>query len=63
LSPESILGTLGYVIVGTFLIALGVSVAVSKFGRIEKQFGPGQPAPIHQHTHDGGLSHWRKHFH
>jgi nickel/cobalt transporter (NiCoT) family protein len=56
-------GILGYMIVGTFLIAWGVSAAVWKFGRIEERYGHIHPVHIHEHTHDGGLIHSHKHFH
>jgi high-affinity nickel-transport protein len=56
-------GILGYVIVGTFLIAWGVSAAIWKFGRIEERYGHIHPVHIHAHSHDGGLIHSHKHFH
>jgi high-affinity nickel-transport protein len=56
-------GVLGYVIVGTFLAAWGVSVAVWKLWRIEERYGHIHPFHTHEHVHDGGLSHSHKHFH
>jgi high-affinity nickel-transport protein len=56
-------GILGYVIVATFLIAWGVSATVWKFGRIEERYGHKHAAHIHEHTHNGGRSHFHKHFH
>jgi nickel/cobalt transporter (NiCoT) family protein len=56
-------GTLGYAIVGIFLVAWGVSAAVWKFGRIEERYGPLHPLHAHEHAHDDGLSHTHKHFH
>ena len=54
---------LGYMIVGTFLIAWAASVAIWKFGRIEERYGHIHPVHIHEHTHDRALSHSHKHFH
>jgi len=56
-------GVLGYMIVGTFLIAWGTSVAIWKFGRIEERYGHIHPVHVHEHTHDRVLSHAHKHFH
>ena len=56
-------GVLGYVIVGIFLLAWGVSAAVWKFGRIEQRYRHLYPVHAHEHIHDGGLSHSHKHFH
>ena len=56
-------GILGYMIVGIFLVAWGVSVAVWKFGRIEKRYGHVHSVHAHEHAHDVGLSHSHKHFH
>jgi nickel/cobalt transporter (NiCoT) family protein len=56
-------GILGYMIVGTFLLAWGISAAVWKFGRIEERFGHNHPLHSHEHIHDGGVSHTHKHFH
>ncbi len=56
-------GVLGYVIVGTFLFAWGVSMAVWKLGRIEERYGHVQSLHAHEHSHEGGLSHTHKHFH
>ena len=56
-------GILGYVIVGIFLAALGISVLVWRFGRIEERYGHLHPAHAHEHVHDGGVSHSHTHFH
>jgi len=48
-------GSLGYVIVGLFLLAWGSSVAVWKFGRIEERYGSGATPDCHTHTHNGGI--------
>ena len=50
-------GSLGYVIVGLFLLAWGSSVAVWKFGRIEERYGSGATPHCHTHTHNGGIEH------
>jgi nickel/cobalt transporter (NiCoT) family protein len=44
-------GLLGYLIVGLFLLAWGLSVAVWKFGRVEQRFTFVAPAHAHQHPH------------
>jgi nickel/cobalt transporter (NiCoT) family protein len=56
-------GILGYLIVGIFLSAWGVSTAIWKFCRIEQRFGRLHPLHVHEHAHDGGLSHSHKHYH
>lgn len=55
-------GSLGYVIVGVFLLAWGCSVAVWKFGRIEERYGVATPH-CHTHTHGGGIEHSHEHLH
>ncbi len=54
--------TLGYVVVGLFLIAWTVSALLWRFGRIEARFGT---AFVHdeEHTHDSGMRHSHGHFH
>jgi len=56
-------GVLGYVIVGVFLAAWGISAMLWKFGRIEERYGHLHPLHAHDHTHESGLSHCHKHFH
>ena len=56
-------GILGYVIVGLFLAAWGLSAALWKFGRIEERYGHFHPLHTHEHTHASGVSHSHKHFH
>ncbi len=56
-------GVLGYVIVGIFLAAWGVSVLVWKYGRIEERYGGLHPLHAHEHAHDDGSHHSHKHFH
>ncbi|GAC1307575.1 MAG: HoxN/HupN/NixA family nickel/cobalt transporter [Steroidobacteraceae bacterium] len=57
-------GILGYVIVGLFLGAWGLSVAVWKFGNIEKRYSLRGAGPhTHPHVHDGGFQHSHKHVH
>jgi nickel/cobalt transporter (NiCoT) family protein len=43
-------GMLGYMIVGIFLVAWGISVALWKFGRIEERYGHFHPLPMHEHN-------------
>ena len=54
-------GILGYVIVGIFLLAWGLSVGIWKFYRIEERYGP--TAHSHKHAHNTGIEHAHKHFH
>jgi nickel/cobalt transporter (NiCoT) family protein len=59
-------GVLGYVVVGLFLIAWGISVAFWRFGRIQERYG--QLVPItgphaHPHTHADGSTHSHEHLH
>ncbi|MGH8192520.1 MAG: HoxN/HupN/NixA family nickel/cobalt transporter [Rhodanobacteraceae bacterium] len=57
-------GTLGYVIVGLFLFAWAVSVAVWKLGHFDQHY---QPRPVehrHEHVHaDINLRHSHRHIH
>ena len=56
-------GLLGYLIVGLFLLAWGLSVGIWKFGRIEERY-PMQLSPhSHAHVHDGGMQHSHDHAH
>jgi high-affinity nickel-transport protein len=54
---------LGYLIVGMFLLAWGLSVALWKFGRIEKRYGTQFMPHVHTHEHEGGLRHSHTHTH
>jgi high-affinity nickel-transport protein len=56
-------GALGYLIVGMFLFAWGLSVAVWKFGRLEQRYAAqlGQHAHVHRHLH--GAEHSHDHLH
>jgi len=57
-------GVLGYLIVGMFLTAWGLSVALWKFGKIEQRYSLGPVhAHVHSHVHDGGLEHSHDHVH
>jgi high-affinity nickel-transport protein len=56
-------GVLGYLIVGMFLLAWGVSVAAWKFGRIEDRHFLRSEPHSHTHTHDGGVEHSHAHLH
>jgi nickel/cobalt transporter (NiCoT) family protein len=54
-------GIIGYVIVGIFLLAWGVSVGIWKFYRIEERYAPAPHS--HSHAHVTGIEHSHKHFH
>ena len=54
-------GILGYVIVGIFLLAWGISVGIWKFYRIEERYGT--TTHSHSHSHNTGIEHSHKHFH
>ena len=57
-------GILGYVIVGMFLLAWGLSVATWKYGKIEQRYSMRLTTPhAHTHSHDGGLEHSHDHQH
>jgi high-affinity nickel-transport protein len=56
-------GILGYVIVGMFLLAWGLSVSVWKFGRIEQRYSVYLAPHSHTHVHEGGLQHSHQHVH
>ena len=56
-------GVTGYVIVGLFLLAWGLSVALWKFGRVEERYP--QPGAMHAHLHEhtDGTAHSHRHVH
>jgi nickel/cobalt transporter (NiCoT) family protein len=56
-------GILGYIIVGLFLLAWGLSVGLWKFGRIEQRYGVKNDLHSHPHKHDDGMEHAHKHAH
>ena len=56
-------GNLGYLIVGLFLAAWGLSVALWKFGKIEQRYSIRHEPHAHPHVHDGGLEHTHDHLH
>jgi high-affinity nickel-transport protein len=56
-------GLLGYVIVGMFLFAWGLSVALWKFGRIEAHHAQVDEPHAHWHRHSDGTEHSHKHLH
>lgn len=56
-------GMLGYVIVGLFLLAWGLSVALWKFGRMEQRYAAPGALHAHVHTHPDGTQHSHKHVH
>jgi high-affinity nickel-transport protein len=56
-------GILGYIIVGLFLLAWGLSVGLWKFGRIEQRYGVKNDLHSHPHKHEDGMEHAHKHAH
>jgi high-affinity nickel-transport protein len=56
-------GVFGYVIVGLFLLAWGVSVAVWKFGRVEARYAQPGAMHAHVHRHADGTEHSHRHVH
>jgi high-affinity nickel-transport protein len=56
-------GILGYLIVGMFLAAWGLSVGFWKFGRIEQRYSMSLGPHSHSHVHEGGLQHSHEHLH
>ncbi len=56
-------GVLGYLILGMFLFAWGLSIALWKFGHIEERYGTQFVPHAHMHEHDGGLRHSHTHLH
>ena len=56
-------GVVGYIIVGLFLLAWGVSVAVWKFGRLEQRYPIAGAMHVHPHKHADGTTHSHTHVH
>jgi high-affinity nickel-transport protein len=56
-------GVLGYIVVGMFLLAWGLSVGLWKFGRIEQRYSLHFAPHSHAHVHEGGLQHSHEHLH
>jgi high-affinity nickel-transport protein len=56
-------GMIGYFIVGLFLLAWGVSVAVWKFGRLEQRYALAGAMHAHPHKHADGTLHSHRHVH
>jgi nickel/cobalt transporter (NiCoT) family protein len=56
-------GVLGYLIVGMFLLAWGLSAALWKFGRWQQRHDAQLIAHVHTHEHEGGLKHSHTHTH
>jgi len=56
-------GMLGYIVVGLFLLAWGLSVAIWKFGRFEQRHVPRVAPHVHAHVHAGGEQHTHEHAH
>ena len=56
-------GVLGYLIVGLFLLAWALSVALWKLGRIEERYGRPYGMHMHAHRHPDGTQHSHEHVH
>jgi high-affinity nickel-transport protein len=56
-------GVTGYVIVGLFLLAWGLSVALWRFGRVEERYPPPGAMHAHLHRHGDGTEHSHRHVH
>jgi len=56
-------GVLGYIIVGMFLLAWGLSVAYWKLGRIEERYSMVGGPHSHLHVHPDGSAHSHAHLH
>jgi high-affinity nickel-transport protein len=57
-------GILGYLIVGMFLLAWGLSVVAWKVGKVEQRYSMGlATSHTHPHAHKGGLAHSHDHQH
>src|ERR1700728_2414283 len=56
-------GMMGYLIVGMFLLAWALSVALWRFGHIEPRYGMQVGPHVHGHSHEGGLEHSHDHLH
>jgi high-affinity nickel-transport protein len=56
-------GMMGYLIVGMFLVAWGLSVGLWKFGRIEQRYSMNIGPHSHSHVHEGGVRHSHDHLH
>lgn len=50
-------GFVGYLIVGMFLSAWGLSVALWRFGKVEQRFAMRMAPHAHTHVHEGGSEH------
>lgn len=56
-------GILGYIVVGLFLLAWALSVAIWKFGRFEQRELPRVGPHVHAHVHADGGRHTHDHTH
>jgi len=56
-------GITGYLIVGLFLLAWGLSVALWKFGRVEERYAQPGAMHAHLHQHPDGTEHSHRHVH
>jgi high-affinity nickel-transport protein len=54
-------GYLGYIIVGLFILAWGISIGVWKFGHLEEKYAA--KVHSHEHTHKDGTTHSHPHIH
>jgi high-affinity nickel-transport protein len=52
---------LGYIIVGLFILAWGISIGLWKWGGLEKRYAG--VVHSHQHTHEDGTTHEHPHIH
>jgi len=50
-------------IVGMFVIAYAVSLAIWRLGRLEERHGHASLLHSHHHQHRGGTRHAHRHFH
>jgi high-affinity nickel-transport protein len=56
-------GALGYIVVGLFLLAWALSVAIWKLGRFEQHRSPRVGPHVHAHLHSDGGRHTHDHTH
>jgi high-affinity nickel-transport protein len=56
-------GIVGYLIVGLFLLAWGLSFCIWKFGRIEERYSVNLSPHSHAHRHNSGMRHSHDHVH
>ncbi|MEO6908974.1 MAG: HoxN/HupN/NixA family nickel/cobalt transporter [Abditibacteriaceae bacterium] len=56
-------GAFGYVIVGLFILAWGMSFTIWKLGRVEERYSDAVTLHAHEHEHEDGARHSHDHFH